>query len=470
MKYDELFDNMGILNFQKCIKELYPSCVKEKWLSCYDHIYVDINYALHYCSHGVESIDEIIERLIKFINNILQTTPPNKSLVFGSDGSAPLSKLILQRKRRLGASKKENINIETSTLIFTPGTQFMDSLEEKLNDYFKFIENIYCIKVEYIKDKYGEAEIKLKNKIMKNINLNKDDTHMIVTSDSDVIVMLASLTQFVNVFVFFRMNRNDICISMGKLLDLHTTRVGMTKNPGLDFMAISLMLGNDYIPKVSFVDFHKLWDSYKKIAETDKNGLILDENLNINKNFLVGLLDNVLLNTRPCYIKKYTYDNNECNYSNYMDGYTWCLHLYNDADCKRYDYMYNDSAIKPHPFGLVLNIHHNSSLLYIDKKIYEPIDPILYAILILPKSSIDLIDKKYHDLINSHEILHEEECCSKCKKYETKIKNIKKIKSDSNKSELQNLTRKFKQHKENHKNITTDVINNIKNSFNVYFS
>jgi hypothetical protein len=106
--------------------------------------------------------------------------------------------------------------------------------------------------------------------------------------------------------------------------------------------------------------------------------------------------------------------------------------------------MYTDSAIKPHPFGIVLNIHNNSSLLHIDKKIYEPIDPILYAILILPKSSINLIDEKYHDLIDCHKILHEEECCSKCKKYETKIKNIKKnIKLDSDKSELQDLARKF---------------------------
>jgi hypothetical protein len=467
---------MGIDQFHKCLRQNYSGAFNNMWLNSYDHVYIDINFALHYCSHNAKNIEEIHARLFIFLDGILRELVPTKTLTLGSDGSAPLSKVILQRKRRSNIFRNLKNDVGTSSLMFTPGTNFMIDLKTKIKEYIKYINNVYCIIVNYLDVNIDEAELKLKKQMMNNLADPKyeNDSHIIVSNDADVIVMLTTLTDYTNVFVLNINSHQHDVISMGKLMDLHTDKVGMSMNPGLDFTAIGVMLGNDYLPKIYFIDFNKMWNAYKKIISADPQGLFLNDdpkNLKINILFFKNLLSATVIQMKECFIKKLVVDDVfHPLYKNYLDGYMWCLHTYITGECNRYNYMYNykDKRDTPHPLGLIFNIDTNSELLKVNTQVFDPINPALYAILILPQASLCLINKKYHAFANKNKILYEEECCDKCENYDKKIKtlNCKKENINDNNDEIEYIKKNMKIHKKQHINITLVDIEDIINKFN----
>lgn len=427
------------------IKENYPDAFQKKWMQSYDDVYVDLNYVLHYCSYSANSEEEVLDKLCNFFDNVLIELVPTKSLTICSDGVAPLAKLVLQRQRRLNVSKSiseksekadnsDKLESESfSTMMFTPGTTFMKSLKSKLSNYFKYIENTFVIKVNYLDDQIDEAELKLKYKLMENMAENKNHTHIIVTNDADVVVMLTTLKKTHNTFIFSRSNNQNDIISIGKLVDLHTDKVGSSLNPSYDFALISIMMGNDYLPKIRLADFDKLWDSYKFVLEVIPSGLV-DDDFKINHNFFVKMLHKIIEMSKQKSLNMVTVHNGFNNiYSNYFDGLTWCLETYQTGKCKRYDYMYEYQE-SPHPLGLILNILSNNKLLELNKTEYPAISPHLYAILVLPNSAKHLINKKYHKFMENNDILYTTEKCVKCKDF---YKEIKILKSDLTKTEAE---------------------------------
>jgi len=389
---------MGIKDFHKNIKSNYPKSFSNKFLEFYDHILIDINFALHYCSYGAKNEEELFKRLYSFFDYILNDLTPTKSLTVASDGVAPLAKLILQRKRRLNITKTE-ITKDFSSIMFTTGSEFMINLEEKLSEYFKFVEKSYCIKVNYMDAKIDEAELKLKKKIMDIMEENIHDSFIFVTNDADVIIMLATLKNISNVYVYCKSGKENEILSMGKLLDEHTTKVGITLNYGNDFALINTMLGNDYLPKINLLDFNKIWTAYTDICKYYKDGIITNE-CKINKKFLNKLMTYIIISLKKGFIKKIKIDQiDNTIYENYFDGLTWCFNMYNTGICNRYDYMYVNK-LNPNPFGIICNIK-NKNILKLNNTIFDPIDSILYTILVLPQSGKKLIHKKYYDFIDN---------------------------------------------------------------------
>lgn len=481
---------MGITNFHKMIKENYSNAFQKKWLDNYDNVYVDLNYVLHYCSYSSHSEDDVFTKLYAFFDCILAELIPTKSLTICSDGVAPLAKLILQRQRRLNVSKNidsEKTTNDFSTMLFTPGTAFMKNLNNKLTNYFNYVSNTFNITINYLDSTFDEAELKLKFKLMENINQNKMHSHIVVTNDADVIVMLTTLQYLDNTFVFCRSNQQNEILSIGKLIDLHTDKVGCSLNPNYDFALVSIMMGNDYIPKIKLVDFEKLWEAYANVLMSNSNGLV-NLDLTINDTFFVKMLNQII------YLSKQTYPNtvNVYNafsdlYSNYLDGLTWCLHTYQSGKCIRYNYMY-EYQDAPHPLGLIFNIIQNKNLLKFNKTISPAITPELYAILVLPDFARNLIDKKYHKFMNQNDILYTTEKCKKCAEFHDELKTIKnniaktqaEIDSDNeDNSDIQKKLQKIKNqntllskqliaHKKNHDKLTLSDITTIVTNFNIF--
>jgi 5'-3' exonuclease len=446
---------MGIKDFHKCIKEKYPKSLSNKFLDSYNHILVDINFALHYCSYGAKNEEEIYSRLYNFFDIILQDLTPTKTLTVASDGVAPLAKLILQRKRRSTISKSTSDSKEFSTLIFTPGTEFMMNLNIKMENYFNYVKNAYCIDVNFIKNVNDEAELKLKKAITDIMEHNYNDSFIFVTNDADVIVMLCALKNTSNTFIYTKSGKGNDILSIGKLLDEHTNDVGMTYNYGNDFTLIGTMLGNDYIPKINYIDFTKIWAAYKCFSKKYKYGLI-DDKSNINKKFLSNIMSHILINMKKGMIKKIKpFHNNKEIYADYFDGLLWCFDMYKTGICSRYNYMYQNE-LSPNPLGIICAIQLYPDYLILDKSISEPTDISLYAILVLPKSSKKLINNKYHKFIESSTILYEQEDCKKCN-------TINQKKTDDN---IKEITKELSLHKKVHKNINFDDIVKISKKFN----
>jgi 5'-3' exonuclease len=102
---------MGIQNFHKWLISKYPESqidiqhIKNK---CH-HLYIDMNFLLHYCSYGININDEktLFYRITNNITFLINTIIPTKSITLVTDGSPPLAKLITQRKRRKLMARKD---------------------------------------------------------------------------------------------------------------------------------------------------------------------------------------------------------------------------------------------------------------------------------------------------------------------------------------------------------------------------
>lgn len=424
---------MGISNFHDFIRTNYQDAFYNiKPTDTYSHVYIDINYALHYCAYSVKTEEELFNKLYEFFDSILKLVQPTKSVVFSIDGLAPLSKMILQRKRRnIIAPKKsdEKTNNNFNTILLTCGTDFMLSVYDKISNYIEFITYIYNIEVELLDCNIDEAELKLKKKMMDNIEQDREnkDTHLFVTNDADVIVMLSTLKNYSNVYVYCKMKYKNYSrqiiqiLSIKKLIELHSKSINSNQNIktnlNYDFAAISILMGNDYIPKIYSLTFDKLWDSYKNTIKNYPDGLIqVDDRtyeFNINIEFLNNLFVNLLVNTKKHFINKSSIHNtNKELYQNYFDGFTWCLDMYIKGECSRYDYVFIHDY-NPMIYGVLTYINSCPHYLKLVEKttlsnsLNKPLDRILYLICVIPEESIyDMVDKKYHAFIKKNKSIY----------------------------------------------------------------
>ena len=457
---------MGIDKFHKWLSKTYPSSVSnDEGCKYYDNVYIDINCLLHRVISGSLNERILFCKLYSCIDNILVANVPIKRLVLAVDGTAPFAKILLQRKRRLKLSR--NMDAENVTYVnplqFTPGTKFMKSLPEKISKYIKKIELTYKISVEFRLGS-GEAEFKLMSQILSRVNEN----HLIISTDADVIIMACALN-----IRNIRVNNLKYIISIDELLRSHKIKMGLSKkyDSGKDFMFISLFLGNDYLPKLNFVNADKLWNAYKYACEICKNnvsvplGCFLENNLNYE--FLKIFLRKLVVDLAKKWINRFEIRNYDPNmYQKYIDGLKWCSLSYTTGTCDSIDYMYNFES--PHPFGLIFYLE--SELDKIKKvtnndlnteKVTVPED--IYAILVLPKSSLHLLDKKYHKIDSCLDFLYTEELCPNCIEFYENLRNLHKNlaqeKSDVTRKNITKLVSKIGKHKATHKDIGIKEIN-----------
>lgn len=252
-------------------------------------------------------------------------------------------------------------------------------------------------------------------------------------------------------------------ISMGELMHYHTEKYKFSKKFGLDFTLLSILLGNDYLPKVSFCDLDKMWNSYKLFVNEYKDGLV-DDKLNINVNFFNEIMNGIISKTKYHFINKFKIDSfNLPLYTNYTEGLLWCLNMYKNGRCSKYNYMYqcDDS---PHPLGLILHLKSNPNLRLFNEIEYKSLNKNLYAILVLPQKAIKLIDKKYHKFVDNYDILYEEEMCEDCVRL-----HIEKGKFTRDDEEYKVKNIELKNHRIKHRNITLDDVEEISNNFTKEF-
>jgi 5'-3' exonuclease len=471
---------MGIDNFHKWLRTKYENCyeIVKKDIK-YDHVYIDMNYTLHSTVYGVKDIDSLFEKIAFFLNNALAKIVPTKSITFATDGPAAYAKLVLQRKRRLKMIRSENFNVGLddnliNPIYFTPGTKFMKEFNTKLETYYNELELKYNITVNKLFDGPDEAEVKLFKQLMINNEKNKLSTHLIISNDADVIVMATSNPCHNNISIGIKQQKNNVLdiFNINKFInELKSKITYVPKHINIDFSTIILMMGNDYIPKLNFVNFDRLWNTYNDTVNILQYGLC-DKGIP-DIVFLKKFMSSLILNIPNTWIKRFSvFDYNEKIYDNYIAGLMWCIKVYTTGKCVKYDYMYNYN-VSPHPLGLMYYLElYNTDLKYPIENLKSIPDDI-YAILVLPKKARNLIDKKYHHVINNKlNFLFEEEVCEYCNNAYLKISNMHKtakymadIEEDNTdqKSKITIMTKELSKHRKKHKDITVDEINYVIN-------
>lgn len=455
---------MGIKDYHKWMRENHPNAFKNHWLNTYDHMYIDINFALHYCSYGTQNQGQILGKFFNFLDKIILQTYPTKSITIANDGPAPIAKLLLQRERRCNISNKEISNLDSSTLIFTPGTVFMNSIKDKIEVYIEKIKILLCIDVHYMLCCEGEAELKLKKKMMENIKENEHDTHIIISNDADIVAMFGTFSHnsFDKIFICCNVKENEI-LSMGNLMKSHINKYGKSDNYGLDFTFVSILLGNDYLPKINCVDLTKLWNSYKTWVDVYKTGIV-DKKLNINTDFLIKICNSAIAKTQFRFFTNFTInDFKPALYKNYIEGVLWCLNMYNNGYCDEYNYMYEFDDT-PNLIGVIYNLYNYENIAVMKNKKFPSINQNLYAILVFPQKAINLVDKKYHDFAKKNTILYEQEMCEECNNYHEKLDKL-----NSTQQEYKILSKELKLHKKKHPRIIVNDIEEIITSFTEEF-
>ena len=426
----------------------------------FDHIYFDLNYLLHQCSYNSDSTDSTLKKVETMIKDICQKFNPLKSIDLCADGSAPLAKLLLQRERR------SNDTQDNFVLNFTPGSEFMTTLHHKLNKFKTRLEQEYSINVTIHNLEPGEAEIKIKNQILKNLQYNSSSTHLAVTNDADVILIMAATKDYKSIYILTK-NKIQSLVSIKSIIEYS----GIS---ALDFCFLNLLLGNDYLPKLKITTPEKLWRAYLIHKYYYKNLVDIctesyQEYLKINDDFLKRILIDVIGQTKISAINRSKlnfYNSDEIK--SYLEGLTWCLQMYFDGKCINNHYMYEGGAIDPIHLILFLNntsINQTKNLLKND-----PISNDLCSILLLPLSGKKLINPKYYDFMASNPILYQSEHCVLCKKYKNDIIKVNgEVNGEINKKVNGEINKKYLEHRKSHKNLLASDIIDIQKSFNQIF-
>lgn len=452
---------MGITNFYSWLVENYNTCIYENSNNNnnYDNILIDINPILHIsvACKTLKNQNDIIKKIENNIDTILNYINPNKRIILSTDGIPSIAKLILQRERRIEMIKKlnfednkENINEEfINPIIFTPGTIFMNELSDKLKKYFdklkKKYNNIEIINLIDIEQ--GESEFKLFNYLLNNI---KNEKSILISNDADVIIMALSIIN----------NDNNNEISIGRIINKSLNIVninkfyellkGKTNKSNLDYSLILLLLGNDYLPKLNYVDVNKLIDYLNK----SKSNLIIKNNnyLEINYNLFEKILFKLYNKTRifkdiPIYDIEY----NKIN--NYLNGLTWCINNYSTSSTENQFYMFNYKKLGINPYELwryCILIKKNPIKYPINNSNIIKINKNIYSSLVIPyKIKFILENSKYIDYIHKNfKKYHSEELCETCNEL-----NKKSVEYNETKKFLNTM---------NDDNSETDVLDNLK--------
>jgi hypothetical protein len=396
---------MGITNFYKWIKSDYNNCIKNINNQCYNHVYIDINYLLHLCYHNSNDLNHMMNKMATIILDICIKTQPSDTLNLYCDGTSPFAKLLLQRERRFNMTDDSGLNSGlnsdlNSSLNFTPGTIFIKSIPEKLNKILNIIKNQFNIEVNIDVIEPGESEIKIKNKLLQNYYNNKNKSHILVTNDADVILILTSHESYKKCNILLH---NDV-LSIEQLINEHNKKFGISEFPHLDFSFLNLFVGNDYLPKLAFASIESLWNAYKfniNLLSTDKYLIKFNEynEIIINYDLLFDIFNTIINKMSKVKLKKYNDIYHSEIYQNYFDGLIWNMKMYNTGCCNDYYYF----CLMKKPIDII-----NLILFLSDKKpqiinyniINKPISSELCSILILPESGRNLIDNKYHKFID----------------------------------------------------------------------
>jgi 5'-3' exonuclease len=243
----------------------------------------------------------IIRAIIHKIEEYVEIVKPSGIVYIAFDGVAPFAKLNQQRERRykswyqneIAKSLKTNTNTNTNTIdpfntvSITPGTEFMNQLNEGIKNHFLHANdsNENKNKNQYYvtgSDEYGEGEHKLfafLRKREREKEIKKDDVIYIYGLDADLIMLCINhLPLYKNLYLFretpsFIQSLNtELEPDAYYYLDIPLLNEAIFLETGIsphDYIFLCFFLGNDFLPHFPSLNIrtggiHKLLNFYNK--------------------------------------------------------------------------------------------------------------------------------------------------------------------------------------------------------------
>lgn len=308
---------MGIPSYFSFIVKNHANIIKklESNTIQVNNLYLDCNSIIYDSVHNIDftklvetDINTIIRAVCAKIDEYILQLKPNKNIYIAFDGVAPVAKLEQQRCRRYKSLYQNNIMRSISkstsadpwnTAAITPGTLFMNQLNEKVYSHYN---NPSAYNVENIlvsgSDEHGEGEHKLFEYIRtcpeEHLQLNT----VIYGLDADLIMLSINHLPISGPIYLFRETPHfiksinpDLEPNASYLMDIPelariitlnmNNDVELTteqqKNRIYDYILICFFLGNDFMPHFPAVNIRtggvdKMLNAYKAtIGGTPEN-------------------------------------------------------------------------------------------------------------------------------------------------------------------------------------------------------
>ena len=263
---------MGIPVFFKTLITDYTHVIEPVTNQKIDNLFFDLNCLLHPSCASIKDgdEDEMIKKILYDINHLITLTGA-KFIYIAIDGPAPKAKMMQQRVRRLKSVLEEKV---WDTNAITPGTTFMNKLNDELHKVYDLQKNV--ILSDSLEEGEGEHKIlqylKQKKEVFKKqhnciYGLDADLIMLALVSDINNIVLLRERTSF-NIE---QMDAEYLYLNIDALKkEITTSFPNLTKKIIInDYIFICFLLGNDFIKNspslnLRYDGLHHITEAYKQ--------------------------------------------------------------------------------------------------------------------------------------------------------------------------------------------------------------
>lgn len=303
---------MGIQNFLKNF-----TTYKLNNITNFDSVFLDGNYLLYQLIYKCENDNDLKNKVNNFIHNFDSKISINKYVFIIFDGNYVSIDEINPKNLR---KRTYTVSDDYDKQPIKPGMEIIQKFSDFINSAIKNqIKKKFLKTFQIIIDNDsnpGEGDIKILNHIEKY----KTKHNCIVSGDSDMILISSGLCLKHNINIQI-MNKPSQ-LEFIKYNDYYN-------NYSYDFIIIMLLLGNDYLPKISNIEFDILINAYINYKKLYKHKIIENNIFNQNNFFEYIYTLIYCLNKNPN--KKLNFSLNKIDNVRIQKHYNnilWCLKLY----------------------------------------------------------------------------------------------------------------------------------------------
>ncbi|KAI9105647.1 hypothetical protein DFS34DRAFT_600211 [Phlyctochytrium arcticum] len=417
---------MGVAGYWKWLEQRFSSALWQgrRQSRPFDHVLIDINHFLYICARRANTDIQFYKLLDNKLRSTLKTFRPTRSVFLAVDGPAPWSKLLTQRQRRLKSSARADEGFDLLRL--TPGSKFMGEIDQHLERFAcAYKGDSITANMDLVfsgSTVPGEGEVKVfyhARQIASERGKNSRDHYAVVGGDADIVIQaLASPVPRVTIinpdapftFDMFKMGRE-----LQRLFpntDYERLR--------LDVAFLSILGGNDYLPKLGWTTFDTIFDAYLAWHESAKPGsgslyIYCPMTQSIHLDTLRNVAQLVHKKSAPIIARAErraakdgapdeAVTTNEPHVESFLTGLLWNINMYRNGLCPDFTFVHPSNR-GPTAGQLIEWIDlfkkttHLSTFTYvpITNASLHPLPARLCAPAVLPMSRMDLVPVEHHE-------------------------------------------------------------------------
>lgn len=306
---------MGIKDYLKHIKQEYINEIID-----YDHVYIDCNYLIHFLIYKCKNDKDLYFKINNFFSDLMSSIKIKSSIQLVFDGeydneeNQPNPKFqthLIRYKNKTTSTDYDKQEIKPGSKIISTFKYYLLDVIEKLK---KINKSKFVIEINSDEIK-GEADIKILNSIYNSTQ----DNVCICSKDSDMILIAHSLS----------INKSIKIDVVTNFRPLQIVYINEFKKYNLDYVLIVLLLGNDYLPKISNVTYETIIKTYETFI---KHNQIIISDSKINSNSLVEFINYYILIGSKKKVKLEFKNFDTDRFKIYFNNLLWCLNHYKVID------------------------------------------------------------------------------------------------------------------------------------------